>query len=49
MQQKIEEYNVDPRYIYNIDEKGFLISILLKQKRIFSRRLYKEGGIKQMI
>jgi hypothetical protein len=35
--------------MYNMDKKGFLIGILSKQKRIFSRRRYKEGGIKQML
>ena len=35
MRKKIEEYNIDTRQIYNIDEKGFLISIIGKLKRIF--------------
>ncbi len=32
-----------------MDEKGFLIGILSKMKRIFSKRRYKEGGIRQTI
>ena len=32
-----------------MDEKGFLIGILSKMKRIFSRRRYEEGSIKQII
>jgi hypothetical protein len=32
-----------------MDEKGFLIGILSKQKRIFSKRRFQEGGIKQML
>ena len=32
--------------MYNIDEKGFLIRILSKMKRIFSRWYYEEGSIK---
>ena len=36
IRQKIEEYQIEPRYTYNIDEKGFLIEILVKIKRIFS-------------
>jgi hypothetical protein len=32
-----------------MDEKGFLIGILTKMKRVFSRRRYEEGGIKQII
>ena len=46
LQYKIKQYKVDPQHIYNMDEKGFLISVLLKIKQIFSRRRYKEGGIK---
>ena len=37
MKRKIEQYNIDSRYIYNMDEKGFLIGILSKMKRVFSR------------
>jgi hypothetical protein len=49
LRRKIEQYNVDPRHTYNIDEKGFLISILSRMKRIFTKRRYEEGGIKQII
>jgi hypothetical protein len=31
---------------YNMDEKGFLIGVLSKQKRVFGRRLYEEGGLR---
>ena len=46
LRRKIKQYKVDPRHIYNMDKKGFLISILLRIKWIFSKRRYKEGGIK---
>jgi hypothetical protein len=36
---KIRQYNVKPRYIYNMDEKGFLIGNTSRQKRIFSKQL----------
>ena len=49
LQRKIKQYNVNLRHTYNIDEKGFLISILSRMKRIFTKRRYKEGGIKQII
>lgn len=49
LRSKIEQYDVEPRNMYNMDEKGFLIGILSKIKRIFSRHQYEEGGIKQMI
>ncbi|EDU45948.1 conserved hypothetical protein [Pyrenophora tritici-repentis Pt-1C-BFP] len=38
LHQKITEYYLEARDIYNMDEKGFLISIIGKSKRIFSRR-----------
>ena len=46
LRKKIEQYEVEPQYIYNIDEKAFLVGILSKIKRIFSRRRYEEGSIK---
>jgi hypothetical protein len=46
---KLEKYNIQPEHIYNIDEKGFLIGMLLRQKRIFSRWRYEQGGVNQMI
>ena len=49
IRQKIEKYQIEPRYTYNIDEKGFLIRILIKIKRIFSRLRYKENGIRQLL
>jgi len=49
LRRKIKQYKVDPQHIYNMDEKGFLIGILLRIKRIFSKRRYEEGGIKQII
>ena len=46
LRKKLEQYKVEPQNIYNIDEKGFLIRILSKIKRIFSHRRYKVGEIK---
>ena len=45
----MEQYHIEPQHVYNIDKKGFLIGVLSKMKRIFSRRRYEEGGIKQII
>jgi hypothetical protein len=38
LRRKIEQYNVDPRHVYNMDEKGFLIGVLSRMKRVFSWR-----------
>ena len=32
-----------------MDEKGFLVGILSKMKRVFSRKHFEEGSIKQII
>lgn len=49
LRNKIEQYNINPYYIYNMDEKGFLIGILSRAKRIFSRRRYKQGSTEQFL
>ena len=49
LRKKIKQYRVELQYIYNIDEKGFLVEILLKIKHIFLCKYYKEGSIKQLI
>jgi hypothetical protein len=41
LQQKINEYGIEPRHIYNMDEKGFMIGVLSKMRRIFSRQLWE--------
>jgi hypothetical protein len=35
--------------MYNIDEKGFLLGVVTRSKRVLSRRLYEEGKLKSMI
>ena len=49
LKRKIEQYKIWPWLIYNMDEKGFLIGILLKMKRIFLKWRYKEIKLKQML
>jgi hypothetical protein len=46
---KLGLYDIEPCNIYNIDKKGFLLGILTRSKRVFSRRLYKEKKIKAYI
>ncbi|KAF1974193.1 hypothetical protein BU23DRAFT_579907 [Bimuria novae-zelandiae CBS 107.79] len=38
LHRKITEYHLKARDIYNMDKKGFLIGLIGKSKRIFSRR-----------
>jgi hypothetical protein len=49
LRRKMEEYGIKPWLIYNMDEKGFLIGVLSKQKRVFARRVYEEGGLWQFV
>ena len=49
LEQKIEQYNIQPQHMYNMDEKGFLIGILSKMKRIFTRRRYESGEAKNQL
>jgi hypothetical protein len=42
---KIPQYNVDPRHIYNMDEKGFLIGCTSRTKRIISKHLWEQKRV----
>jgi hypothetical protein len=42
---RIQQYNVEPQYIYNMDEKGFLAGITSRQKRIFSQQLWEQKKV----
>jgi hypothetical protein len=39
---KIEEYNLTPENIYNMDEKGFMLGACQKGRRILCRETYKD-------
>ena len=41
LHEKMEEYNVQPLHIFNIDEKGFQLRRIARSKCIFSKQLYK--------
>lgn len=49
LEDKIRQYNIQPRHIYNMDEKGFMIRIVGRSKRIFSKALYEAGRRKSLI
>jgi hypothetical protein len=42
---KINYYEVEPEHTYNMDEKGFMIGAVGRQKRIFSKCLLKEEAV----
>jgi hypothetical protein len=49
LHDKMSKYDVETHNIYNMDEKGFMLGILTRSKRVFSRSLYEEGKIKAHI
>ena len=42
---KIKEYNIEPRHTYNMDEKGCLIGVVGRSKRVFSRRMWEKKEV----
>jgi hypothetical protein len=44
----LNQYKVEPRHIYNMDEKGFMLGVGSRSKRIFSRASL-EGGIRRSL
>ena len=49
MAQKIKEYKIKRENIYNINKKGFFISILIKLKKVFFKAAFKLGRVKNTI
>jgi hypothetical protein len=43
--KKISQYEVLPKNSYNMDEKGFLIGVLQKLKRVFNREYFASGKL----
>jgi hypothetical protein len=41
----MKEYNVEPSYVFNMDEKGFMIGVTGRSKRIFDKRIYDRKGV----
>ena len=47
--RKIDEYYILLENKYNIDEKGFLISVFIKTKRIFSQRAFEASRVNYIV
>jgi hypothetical protein len=39
----MKDFNITTDNIYNVNEKGFLIGISIKMRRIISREAYEKG------
>jgi hypothetical protein len=46
LRDKIEFYKIEPAHTYNMDEKGFMVGAVGRQKRIFSKRQFKKKAFK---
>ena len=46
LSDKIKEYDIEPRHTYNMDEKGFLIGVIGRSKRVFSRRMWERKEVR---
>jgi hypothetical protein len=45
----MDEYNILPENTYNMDEKGFMMGVLGKSKRVFSRQMWEKGQVKDSL
>jgi hypothetical protein len=41
LREKIDQHHIEPRYIYNMDDKGFMLGAVGRSKRIFSKDSYE--------
>ena len=46
LQHKIAEYDVDAEHTYNMDEKGIMIGVVGRSKRIFSKRKWEKKEVR---
>jgi hypothetical protein len=46
LSETMAQYGVEPRHTYNMDEKGFLIGITGRSKRVFSRRMWEKKEVR---
>ena len=41
----MQEYDISPENSYNMDEKGFLIGVLRKMQRVYSKEAFQKRNI----
>ena len=46
LEEKIRQYDVEVAHTYNMDEKGFMIGVIGRSKRVFSRRKFNKGEVR---
>lgn len=45
LHDSLRESEVQPSHIFNMDEKGFMIGILERQKTVFGREVYRQRKV----
>jgi hypothetical protein len=43
---KMKEYDIEPGNMYNMDEKGFMLGVTGRSKRVFSREMWEQGKLR---
>jgi hypothetical protein len=46
---KMKEHGVEPQFTYNTDEKGFMVRVEGRLKRVFSKQVWEKGGRKALV
>nr|BBG74289.1 pogo transposable element [Alternaria alternata] len=49
LHDKMDEYNVRPTHIFNMDEKGFQLGRVGRTNCVFSKKLYESKGVRQAL
>ncbi|KAH7563685.1 hypothetical protein BM1_00732 [Bipolaris maydis] len=45
LHDKLDQYDIQPHDIYNMDEKGFLLRVNCRSKRVFSKQLWDQKKV----
>jgi hypothetical protein len=45
LHSKLTQYGLEPRHMYNMDEKGFMLGVLSRSKRVFSRQMWESREV----
>ena len=46
LHQKMEQYNIQSRLTFNMDEKGFMLGKEMPSKRVFSKPIWVKDGVR---
>jgi hypothetical protein len=49
LHRKVDQYGILPGNTYNMDEKGFLLGVIGRTMRIFSRSEWEKGSVREAI